>query len=289
MSTQATFVLLGSENNSTLNDFASYLETANRPFLRAHGKGDLRYSMSSHGDEPILRIETDELVLEGDDFSILVQEPYGLVDRHDSVQESFSSQEWFATFWSFCGVHSRVVNPPSVGAWGSGVCEPLLETHVNQGALPEELTAGSVDMLGDALDFSSGPVILAESLSTYERQFLKSQYEMSRSGEVNMGCNGLRTYLAAGQGQLVQLFVGQQSFTLSNDLGLDTETHEHRALCESIRRGLEPLQIGFFGVVFHLYGGMTRIGSVVRDVPAPWFETQADDVYLALTSLLEES
>ena len=280
-------LLLGSKCNTTLGAFALYLARKGRPFLRAHGKSALSYTIGSDGGVPVLSVRTGDRSLKSGEFTVFVQEPHGMVEVDRGGDGSFSSQEWFATIWSFCGVHSHVVNPPSVGAWGPAIVDKLLRERLAQDSLPREFVAGSTEdmlgLVGDLSEFS----LFTENLGTGYRKHIGSGGELARWGRRGADQYGFRTYVADSSDQLLQVFVGERVFTLRNDWKADTESAEHLDLCDAIRDSLSPLRLGFFAVAFHRSRGTTRVGAVFRDVPAPWFEDQSDEIFAALVDLLE--
>jgi|TARA_B100001964_G_C14180580_1_gene576011 hypothetical protein len=287
MNSARTIVLLGSEGNITLDAYATYLEGAGRAHVRAHGSSDLRYTIGGHGGAPTLGVYAGDTSLTGDEFAIFVQDPHGMVAGDEGKEPSFSSQEWFSTLWSFCGVHEHVVNPPSIGAWGPSLTDKLLRDGLDEKALPREFVGGHTEGIAEVLEDDVRPTVFAENLGTRHRKYLRSSAEVTRWGRRGADHYGLRTYVADTAEQLLQLFVGDEVFTLRNDWDADVESSEHRALCDEIGESLSTLRLGFYAVAFHRSQGTVRVSTVFRDVPGPWFEEQSSAVFGALTRVLE--
>ena len=254
----------------------------------ANEANDIRYTIESRNCLPKLSIEAGNSKLMGDEFSVFVQNPYDMVEPDGPNNEpSFSSQEWFSTLWSFCGTHQHVVNPPSIGAWGPSVTNKLLGEQLNEANLPLEYTTSDPDRIANILDHQPEQIGFAENLGTCHRKYLSSKAQVKRWGKRGANDYGLRAYIGDSDGQLLQLFVGNEIFTLRNDWGQDVASAEHKALCSSIRQSLAPLKLGFYAVAFHKSEGTTRVSTVYRDVPLAWFESQSIRVFDALTQIME--
>jgi len=221
-----------------------------------------------------------------DEFSIFGQEPYRLVKRTNSKAGVFSSQEWFAYFWSVCGLHECVVNPPSTCAWGTTSPERLLKSTLSGESRAREIISSRTDRLMTVWDEEPDSVLFMENLSTYYRKFSTSRAELKKWGRKAKGRHGVRVFHADHGLQLQQVFVGERVFTIRNELDYPVESAEHQMLCEKIRDCLEPLKIGFYSVSFHEAGGTLRVSAVHRDVPYYAFEVFGDDVFGELTDVL---
>lgn len=288
MTAPKTIVLLGSQNNPTLSHYETYLRNHDRSVIRAHEGAEIQYSITRSRGTAAMRIKTNKLSLSEEDCSIFVQDPFGMVETDSSsTTPSFSSQEWFSTLWSFCGLHPQVVNPPTIGAWGPSVPAKELKAALPLSSLPVE-TMSSVPLMHlEPMTNRNSKILFAENLGTHHKKLLRSQAELKRWVKRGASQYGLRTYRADNSEQILQLFVGDEVFTLRNDGMFDTETPTHQMLCHNIQSALTPLKLGFYAIAFHQTDGKTRISNLYRDIPYDWFASNADQVFSSLTRLLE--
>ncbi|MFD7276009.1 hypothetical protein ACFV80_02940 [Streptomyces sp. NPDC059862] len=280
-------LLLGADpHDAAIAAFAEYLTTHAIPHVVQCDLGRLGFGLDLEGSgRTRARLHVPgHGTLHGEEVAVFVRRPRAFAQTGgNSADARFAAREYYAALWSLCASLPKVINQPGPQAWPDD-CEVRrsLERSVT---LPEYWTTDPGRLL-ERWGASASPEVHVEDLLTRECRIVTDSSDL-RSGRLDPTSTHLRAVFAPSSRYVVHVCVGQRSFTVLNESGVDVDAEPHRTLLRDLADALRRRGIRFFAVALVTDDRQRlAVSRILPDPPFAWYREHADAVHERLCAEL---